>query len=225
VAGKDGPFSVATLNSDADHTGQLHEATVSLSQPLPPGATLQIDATYSGPIASSAQRLLAIGAPEDVALNSDWDRIGVPFTGLRGFGNVVWYPVSSVPVILGDGARLFDEIGEHKLRLDGAHFRLRLTVEYPHGQAPTIALINGRPSPLAVTDASSLTDEVAGVATTDTGVTTRRHSLVPPRHKRGSLDTPGRRSIRRSLDQCGSRGNAIPAKLARSASAFSAHAA
>ena len=172
VAGKDGPFSVATLNSDADHTGQLHEATVSLSQPLPPGATLQIDATYSGPIASSAQRLLAIGAPEDVALNSDWDRVGVPFTGLRGFGNVVWYPVSSVPVILGDGARLFDEIGEHKLRLDGAHFRLRLTVEYPHGQAPTIALINGRPSPLAVTDASSLTDEVAGVATTDTGVTT-----------------------------------------------------
>ncbi len=49
--------------------------------------------------------------------------IGVGFTGLRGFGNVVWYPAASVPVILGDGARLFDEMGEHKLRLSGARFR------------------------------------------------------------------------------------------------------
>jgi len=172
VAGKDESFSVSTLNSDADHTGQLHEAAVSLSQPLAPGAILQLDATYSGSIAASAQRLLAIGAPEDAALASDWDCIGVPFTGLRGFGNVVWYPVSSVPVVLGDGARLFDEIGEHKLRLSGARFRLRLTVEYPHGQAPTIALIDGHPSPLATTDASDPAQEVAGVATTDTGVTT-----------------------------------------------------
>jgi len=172
LAGNDASFSVATLNSDADHTGQLHEAAVSLTQPLAPGASLQLDTTYSGPVAASAQRLLAIGAPEDVALASDWDRIGVPFTGLRGFGNVVWYPVSSVPVILGDGARLFDEIGEHKLRLAGAHFRLRLTVEYPHGQAPTIALINGYPSPLAITDARDPAQEVAGVATADTGVST-----------------------------------------------------
>ena len=96
----------------------------------------------------SAQRLLAIGTPEDVALHSDWDGIGVAFTGLRGFGNVVWYPVSAVPVILGDGARLFDEIGEQKMRMAGAHFRLRLTDEFPHGHAPTIALVNGHPVPL-----------------------------------------------------------------------------
>ena len=56
---------------------------------------------------------------------TDWDAIGVDFTGLRGFGNVVWYPVSSVPVILGDGARVFDEMGEHKLRMAGARFRLQ----------------------------------------------------------------------------------------------------
>ena len=103
----------------------------------------------------------------DVALHSDWDEISVPFTGLRGFGNVVWYPVSSVPVILGDGARLFDEMGEHKLRLAGAHFRLRLTVEFPHGQAPTVALINGHPAPLTVTTVDSLGQEIAGVATAD----------------------------------------------------------
>ena len=130
-----------------------------------PGPSLQLDVTYSGIVAPSAQRLLAIGTPEDVALHSDWDQIGVPFTGLRGFGNVVWYPVSSVPVILGDGARLFDEIGEHKLRLFGAQFRLRLTVEFPHGQPPTVALINGHLAPLAVTDAGSIGQEGSGVAT------------------------------------------------------------
>ena len=167
VDGKDAVFPVAALNSDADHTGQLHEAVLPLAQPLAPGASLQLDVTYSGAMAASAQRLLAIGTPDDVALHSDWDRISVPFTGLRGFGNVVWYPVSSVPVILGDGARLFDEMGEHKLRLAGAHFRLRLTVEFPHGYVPTVALINGHMAPLAVTDTSSLDPEVDGVATAD----------------------------------------------------------
>jgi hypothetical protein len=169
--GKDAAFQVATLNSDADHTGQLHEAAIPLAHPLAPGQTLQLDVTYSGQIALSAQRLLAMGAPEDVALHSDWDQISVPFTGLRGFGNVVWYPAASLPVMLGDGARLFDEMGEHKLRLTGAHFRLRLTVEFPHGQAPTVALINGQSVPLAVTESGSLdqSQEVASVATADSG--------------------------------------------------------
>jgi hypothetical protein len=170
VNGRDVTFPVSTLNSDADHTGQLHEVAVPLDVPLAPGQSIQLDVTYSGAIARSAQRLLAIGTPEDVALHSDWDGIGVPFTGLRGFGNVVWYPVSSVPVILGDGARLFDEMGEHKLRLAGAHFRLRLTVEYPHGRPPTVALINGHPAPLAVTDSGNF--EVTSVATADSGAAT-----------------------------------------------------
>ena len=163
VLGHDVTFSVATLNSDADHTGQLHEAAVPLTSPLAPGQSLQLDVTYSGAIAQSAQRLIAIGTPQDVALHSDWDGISLPFTGLRGFGNVVWYPVSSVPVILGDGARLFDEMGDHKLRISGAQFRLHLTVEYPHGQPPNVALINGHPASLTVTD--SIEPEVAGVAT------------------------------------------------------------
>ena len=162
VGGLDAAFQVATLNSDADHTGQLHEAAVPLKEPLAPGASVVIDATYSGTIVPSAQRLVALGTPEDVALHSDWDGIGVEFTGLRGFGNVAWYPVASVPVILGDGARLFDEIGEHKLRLEGAHFKLRLTDEFPRGQAPTVAVINGESVPLNVTNG---TDEVPGVAT------------------------------------------------------------
>src|ERR1017187_4678065 len=167
INGKDTVFPVATLNSDADHTGQLHEAAVPLSQPVAPAASLQLDVTYSGSIAPSAHRLLVIGTPEDVALHSDWDEIGVPFTGLRGFGNVVWYPVSSVPVLLGDAARLCEKIGEHKLRLAGGHFRLRLTVEFPHGRAPTVALINGHPAALTVAEASGpdQAQDAAGVAT------------------------------------------------------------
>jgi hypothetical protein len=170
VNGKDALFQVAVLNSDADHTGQLREAAISLPAPLAPGATLSIDATYSGSIEKSAQRLLAIGTPDDVALHSDWDQIGSAFTGVRGFGNVVWYPVSSVPVMLGDGAKLFDEMGEHKLRLAGAQFRMHLAVEFPHGDAPNVAVINGHPVTLTVTDPGS--DEVAGVAVAQTDAAT-----------------------------------------------------
>lgn len=160
-------FVVATLNSDADHTGQLHEAEVTLAAPLAPGQSLQFDVSYSGVIHQSAQRLLAIGTPSDVALHSDWDEIGVAFTGLRGFGNVVWYPVSSIPVILGDGARLFNEIGEHKLRMAGAQFKMRLTVESPHGRAPNVALIDGHLVALTQTPSGSLGDEVADITQAD----------------------------------------------------------
>jgi len=160
---RDITFPVATLNSDTDHTGQLHEAAVSLAQQLAPGKTLQFDVSYSGSIPPSAQRLLAIGTPQDVAIHSDWDQISVPFTGLRGFGNVVWYPVASVPVILGDGARLFDEVGEHKLRMAGARFKIRLTVESPHGRAPNVVLINGHSVDLTQTPSGSPGDEVSDV--------------------------------------------------------------
>jgi len=165
VAGRNATFTTATLNSDADHTGQLHEAVIALATPLVPGQSLQLDVTYSGSIHKSAQRLMAIGTPDRVALHSDWDQIAVDFTGLRGFGNVVWYPVASVPTVLGDGARLFDAMGEHKMRLGGAEFRLRLTDEFPHGHPPTIALINGHPVEMTITKVESVGPEVNGVAT------------------------------------------------------------
>jgi hypothetical protein len=165
IAGSNVHFSVATLNSDTDHTGQLHEVDVPLSTPLAPGATLQIDALYSGPIVPSAQRLTILGTPDDVALHSDWDEISPAFTGLRGFGNVVWYPVASIPVILGDGSRLFDEVGRHKLALSQAHFHLRLTVEFPNSEPPTVAIINGVPSALTVSDPAASDPDLSGIAT------------------------------------------------------------
>lgn len=169
VRGKDVAFPVATLNSDLDHTGQLHEAAVPLGEPLAPGESVQVDVSYHGTIVNSAQRLLAIGTPEAMALHSDWDEIGTEFTGLRGFGNVAWYPATSVPVILGDGARVFDEMGRHKLWMAGARFRLRLTDEFPHGHAPTIAMVNGHPASMSIVDGNTPGPEIEGVAVADTG--------------------------------------------------------
>jgi hypothetical protein len=165
VDGRNAVFPVATLNSDTDHTGQLHEAAVPLAAPLPPGQSLTLDAVYSGTITPNAQRLLTVGTPETVALHSDWDEISPDFTGLRGFGNVVWYPVSTVPVILGDGSRLFDEVGRHKFSLTHTHFHLHLTVEFPHGNPPTLALVNGVLVPLTVADAQGLDADLSGIAT------------------------------------------------------------
>jgi hypothetical protein len=163
VDGRDVQFPVATLDSDADHTGQLHEAAVPLATPLAPGQTVKLDVTYSGDIVPNSERLLALGAPKEDALSSDWDGIGVDFTGLRGFGNVVWYPVSSVPALLGNGAQLFDEIGRQKLDLTGASFSVHLTVEFPQGKAPNVAVIDGRPVALTVSNAGSA--NLPGVAT------------------------------------------------------------
>jgi Peptidase family M1 domain len=167
VAGKDVSFPVATLNSDADHTGQLHEAAVTLPAPLAAGDSITLDALYSGAIEPTAQRLVSLGTPDEVALHNDWDQIDAEFTGLRGFGNVVWYPVSSVPVILGDGARLFNEIGRQKLTLSRARVRIRLTAEFPHGQAPTVAVLCGHAVPLKTEDAEGANPGYPGVATAE----------------------------------------------------------
>lgn len=172
IAGRDATSPVATINSDSDHTGQLHEAAIALPAPLAPGETLQLDVTYSGAITATARRLVSVGTPEDSASHSDWDQINPAFTGLRGFGNVVWYPVASVPVIIGDGARLFDEIGRQKLRSVGTEFRLRLTVEFPNGQAPTVAVVNGNAVPLRIADPQSSSPDLPGIASAYSGPTT-----------------------------------------------------
>jgi len=171
IAGADASFSPGTLNSDSDHTGQLHEAAVELEPPLAAGSSTEMDVWYSGKIEATARRLISLGTPDDAAAHSDWDLISSEFTGLRGFGNVVWYPVSSVPVIIGDGARLFDEIGRQKLRAEGSDFRLRLTVEFPHGQTPTLVAANGNALELTVTDSKAAAANVPDVATGDTGKT------------------------------------------------------
>jgi hypothetical protein len=136
------PMGVATVNSDVDHTGQLNEAVIELPSPLAEKGTLRLDAVYSGPVEIDAKRLLQLGTPDDVAERSDWDRISESFTGLRGFGNVVWYPVSSVPALLGDQAKTFAEIGTQKLQQSDATVAMRVSVEF-YGAPPTLAVLDG----------------------------------------------------------------------------------
>jgi len=157
VEGQKLVFTQQIINSDADHTGQLREAVVTLPKALAPKSELKLDVVYSGTMPASTKRLEDIGTPADLAQQSDWDKISADFTGLRGFGDVVWYPVSSVPQALGDGAKLFTEIGRQKLRQQNAQVAVRVTAEYM-GTAPNAAVINGHfvpvPAP-AVTPTAS----------------------------------------------------------------------
>ena len=142
VEDKPAAFSEQTIQSDTDHTGMLHEAMITLPQPLPPKQTIAVDATYQGTIELAAHRLEHIGAPADVAELSDWDRVSSGFVGLRGFGNVVWYPVASLPVTLGDGDKFFTEVADQQLRQSQAMVSMEVTEEFL-GSAPNLAVLNG----------------------------------------------------------------------------------
>ena len=87
-------------------------------------------------------------------------------TALRGFGNVLWFPVSAPPVFLGDGAKLFQAVGRARLRQSAATVRLRLAVEYI-GDPPDAAFFCGHRQPLtAISDNANLPEaESPGIAT------------------------------------------------------------
>jgi len=142
LSGRRLPFRAFPLPSDADHTGQLTEAAIALPQPLAPQTSLTLDVDYGGAIPLSSGRLTTIGAPTATAEASDWDRISASFTGLRGFGNVVWYPVVSVPVALGNGDTFFTEIGRQKLLDQDATAAIRITDEF-FSEPPTAILLDG----------------------------------------------------------------------------------
>jgi hypothetical protein len=139
------------VNSDIDHSGALREAVIPLARPLGPQESLSLDLTYEGTAALSANRLEQIGTPADIAEASDWDRVSEEFVGLRGFGNVAWYPVASVPVALGDGAKFFTEAAAERQRQSQATVTMRVTEEF-FGEAPNLAVLDGEV--LAVTPTS-----------------------------------------------------------------------
>ncbi|MBS1800496.1 MAG: hypothetical protein JSS95_11800 [Acidobacteria bacterium] len=159
-------FTQHTLPTDADHTGGASEAVVALPLPLAPGETLTLTALYSGDVPSSGQRLVRIGAPPDQAVRADWDRIAPESIALRGFGNVLWYPVCSPPLFLGDGAKLFQAIGRSRLQQAASTLRVRLSIDYA-GEPPADAFLNGQRLPLEriVEEPNALVAESHGVAT------------------------------------------------------------
>lgn len=161
--GKPLRFAHHIVATDADHTGAMNEALVTLAAPLDPGGEQTLTVFYSGAITPTAQRLTAIGTPPDVALHTDWDGIREEFTGLRGFGNVLWYPVCNVPVALGDSDRFFSEVGMAKLRESLATVSMAVTEEFT-GVAPTVAFLDGVPVPVQATPPAAGSD-LPGIAT------------------------------------------------------------
>lgn len=153
VGGEKLPLAEHNLQTDIDHTGSASEAVLTLPEPLAPGAALTLDAFYSGVLRKNAERLQRIGATHEQAAQADWDEIGPTLTALRGFGNVLWYPVSEPQVFLGQGADLFHAIARRKLQEAGASVALRLSVAYL-GEPPAAAWFCGRKAELhALSDA------------------------------------------------------------------------
>ncbi|HEY0796013.1 MAG TPA: hypothetical protein VGD64_09555 [Acidisarcina sp.] len=150
IAGRSAAFKSVGLPSDADHTGVVDEAVIELPVALEPGGMLKIEAVYSGEVALDGRRLQALGMPADNVRRTDWDELSDDMVAMRGFGNVLWYPASSPPVALGDGAKYFIEAGRQKLRQSNASFRAAITEEFV-GQAPNVAVINGMAEPVTVT--------------------------------------------------------------------------
>jgi hypothetical protein len=166
------PFTQSPIATDTDHSGYAQEAVLTLPKPLPPGATLTLSVFYQGSIPQSAARLELLGTHSDRADQADWDQIAPTAddsaTALRGFGNVLWYPVAAPIALLGDGNALFDLVNRQRLAGSSATIRLRLAVDYV-GDPPVAAIFNARSHPLtAVPDGQDqLISQTHGVATTD----------------------------------------------------------
>ena len=163
-------FTQSPIATDADHTGFAQEAVVTLPIPLAPGADLVVSALYAGPVKQSGERLEVFGAAPDRAALTDWDAI-VPTTdsaatSLRGFGDVLWYPVAEPPAVLGDGNKFFALIAARRIANQTTSMRLRLTVEYS-GEPPDAAIFNGQLQPIVHTadDDNETIADSRGIAT------------------------------------------------------------
>ncbi len=140
------PIAQHLLDTDADHTGRARELILTLPSPLAPGGSLSLDAFYSGAIEASGGRLERLGAEPSQALQTDWDAITPDSTALRGFGNVLWFPVAAPQLFLSDGT-LVPAIAHERLEHAGTPVTLRLSIEYT-GEPPTAAYFCGRRQPL-----------------------------------------------------------------------------
>jgi len=166
------PFTQSPIATDTDHTGYAREAVFTPAEPLASGASLTLSVVYRGDVNQNADRLELIGAPHDRAAETDWDAI-VPTsddlsTSLRGFGNVLWYPVAAPTAQFGNGNQLFTLIARERRRNADETMRLRLTVEYV-GDPPDSVIFNGELQPLtkAPDVDDQLIDATHGIATAE----------------------------------------------------------
>ncbi len=147
-------FGQHLLQTDADHTGEVSEAVIHLAEPLAPNGTAELVLLYSGTVRRSTSRLERVGSSGVKADAVDWDLISPEGVALRGFGNILWYPVASPQVFLGEGASLRHVAGQQMLRQAAASVKLRVSVEYG-GETPASVFFCGRQALLAPTSDSS----------------------------------------------------------------------
>lgn len=126
VEGKPVQFVSQAYTSDIDHTGALSEAIVSLPREVASAGTVELEIGYEGTVSLDATRLTRIGVPEDRAPHSDWDQISSVFSGLRGVGYVVWYPIATEAANLSEGNSVFETVGAWKQRERGATMHVAL---------------------------------------------------------------------------------------------------
>jgi hypothetical protein len=153
------------LPDDLDHTGIATELAVALPQPLAPGASVSLDLFYGGTLTSSEQRLLNLGAPMERAIRTDWDTVSDTFTGLRGIGNVLWYPMAGLPAMLRDGAAVPLAVDEARTRNATTPFHLAITLQYT-GTRPEAAFFCGERKllkPIVATPNDTITNAEGGV--------------------------------------------------------------
>jgi len=120
------PFTTSKVRSDLDHSGSVEEAIITLPAPAAPGASLEIEIGYSGPISLDTTRLAQLGVPLSVRVATDYDRITPGFTCLRGVGHVLWFPVSITPAILSEGNRVFETTSAWAVRHSLSTMNLRI---------------------------------------------------------------------------------------------------
>lgn len=169
------------IQTDADHTGQANELVLALPVPLAPGASLRLDTFYSGAIGQNGTRLARIGADAAQAADADWDSAGPDEVALRGFGDVLWYPVSSPQYFLGQGNELFEAVGRMRVREAEAKVRLRLAVEFT-GEAPVAAYFCGRRAEL-----HAISDNADAPVATNAGIATAEFAAEPMGYRALSL--------------------------------------
>lgn len=142
AGGKPLQFVSQPYESDIDHTGELSEAIVALPKEIPSGDTVELTIGYEGVIVLDATRLTRIGVPTEKAVHSDWDQIDGRWTGVRGVGNVVWYPVATESANLSDGNSLFETLGRWKRREQNARMKIGLSASRESSDPPRTLLCN-----------------------------------------------------------------------------------
>jgi hypothetical protein len=172
VQGSALPIEQHLLDTDADHTGQARELILTLHNPLAPGESIAVETFYSGTIAPNGGRLERLGVSSSQALQTDWDAITLDATALRGFGNVLWFPVAAPQLFLSDGT-LVPAVSRERFDHAATPVSLRLSIEYT-GEPPTAAYFCGRHQPLA-----ALHDNADAPIAYGSGIATATFSAEP----------------------------------------------